>query len=429
MSHTIAMPMGLQRGFSIVRLLIVVVVLALLAAGVYVVFASLRPAVSVTRLVEGPVVRAVYATGTISPVREYAIRTPTAGTLEKVLVDKGDAVRVGQSLALVVDPALDYALDQAKAELLEKQERANASRSPVIAEFDARIASAAEQLTIAQREESRLRNLLESASRSATDLDRAADRTQTVVALLEGLKSQRASKLLELQREVATAEAAVRTAQWHIDQREAKSPIDGVVLDRPISQGTRVAVNDTLMRVADVTPARLVMRAAVDEEDITHVSVGQKVIMTLYAFSDQTFVGQVKTIYAEADPNRRTFEVDVAVDQPSDRFQAGMTGELAFVIAEREKASVLPSSAVQDDGVYIVNRAGAIERLTPTIGVRAVDRVEILDGLPADARVITSPIDAKLVGKTARATEVDPHSAAGLNKGPSASQEAFKGWR
>lgn len=415
------------KGLSILRLIVVLAIVAALAGGGFILYASLRPSVTTTRVIDGPVIRAVYATGTMSPVREYPIRTPTAGTLEKVLVDKGDHVTVGQLLAVVNDPALTYELTRAKAELVEKQARA-AEVSPVLAEYDARIKAAGEQLSIAQREEKRLRELLENQARSTTDLDRAADRTQGAWMMLESMKSQRQSKQLELQREVATAEAAVQTAQWGVDEGQLKSPIDGIVLDRPTSQGTRAAVNDTLMRVADVTPERLVMRAAVDEEDITSVSVGQKVIMTLYAFTNQTFVGTVKTIYAEADPNRRTFEVDVEIQQPSDRFQAGMTGELAFVIAEREQARIIPSTAVQAGVVYIL-RGGKIEASDAKVGVQAVDRVEILEGLPADAKVIISPIDASQVGKHARATEVDPRLAAGLNKQADANADSFKGFR
>src|SRR3982750_2064157 len=46
-----------------------------------------RPAVTVTEVVTGPVVQAFYATGTISPVREYPVKTPIEGTVE--LLDSG----------------------------------------------------------------------------------------------------------------------------------------------------------------------------------------------------------------------------------------------------------------------------------------------------------------------------------------------------
>ncbi|RYG83453.1 efflux RND transporter periplasmic adaptor subunit [bacterium] len=405
----------MRRAALAVKLILWLAVLAgCIVAGV----AALRfvaPSVKVTRLVEGPVVRAVYATGTISPEREYAIRATNAGTLDVVSVDKGSNVTAGQPLATLAEPALTYEVARSRAELVEKRARADEKTSPVLADLDARLAAANEQLGIAQREEARQRQTLERGGGSVTDVDRAADRTQTVLSLVSSLREQREMRKLELAREASVAAAAVEAAESNLGRQTLTSPIDGTVLDRPISQGTRVAVNDVVMRVADVRPDRLVMRAAVDEEDITRVTVGQKVLMTLYAFEGRPFVGRVKTIYAEADAARRTFEVDVAVDAPDARFQPGMTGELAFVLDERERAKILPSAAVQGDVVYAL-RDGRVVALDAKLGVRAVDRVEVLDGVSSDERVIVSNVTPGMVGGRARATEIDPRVAAGIGK-------------
>src|SRR3954447_5057744 len=93
------------------------VVLALLALN------YLRPLVVVTEAVEGPVVQAFYSTGTIQPVREFPIKSNTAGILTEVMVDKGDHVIKEQPLAVVSDPALVFTHDKAKAELEEKLAR------------------------------------------------------------------------------------------------------------------------------------------------------------------------------------------------------------------------------------------------------------------------------------------------------------------
>lgn len=412
---SIMIPMPARRGLFSIRWILYAAALIALAAAAFGVTRLLRTRVVVTTIVEGPVIRAVYATGTVQPEREFPIRAPNEGTLEKVLVDKGSVVKAGDALAEIVDPALIYAVDRAQAELNEKLARVDEKTSPVLAEFDARIPAARQQLDIALREEKRLKQTLETGAGSQTDVDRAADRVQMLWATLESWKSQRAAKLLELQREVDFARSALKTATWKLDQQKLVSPIDGVVLDRPTSQGTRVAVNDTIMRLADVRPDVLVMRAAVDEEDITSVHVGQKVIMTLYAFDRAKFEGKVRTIYSEADPNRRTFEVDIEFLVKSERLQPGMTGELAFVVEEKDRAMILPSQAVKDGFVYVV-RGGKIVRLKPEIGVAAVDRVEVKGGLDPADRVIISPLTSDMEGKPAGTTDMDPREAAGLNK-------------
>jgi RND family efflux transporter MFP subunit len=214
---------------------------------------------------------------------------------------------------------------------------------------------------------------------------------------------------------VEVARAAAAIAEWNLDQQTLRAPIDGVVLDRPTSLGTRVAVNDAIMRIADVRPESLVMRAAVDEEDIARVQIDQPVRMSLYAFGGDVLSGQVTRIYDQADPDRRTFEVEVRLNAPDARLAPGMTGELAFILAEKPRALVIPSQALQGDAVYLV-RNGTLVRSTPAIGITSVERAEVTAGLDPGERVVITPIGNLQEGQAVRTSYLDPATAAGLNK-------------
>lgn len=402
------------RGKSLTWLVVYLGIATILAAGGWwLIQMILAPQVTVTRVTSGPVVSAFYATGTVRPEREYPIKTPVQGTLEQVLVDKGDAVRRGQILAVVTDPQLKFRVDRAKAVLNEKKVLADEKNSPILSEFDTNIRATEELVSIAKREVDRLTQMAATSAASGVDLDRAVDQLKTRWARLESLKAQRQSRLLELQREVEVAQADYDMALWDLNQQTLKSPIDGVVLDRPTSQGTRVAINDTLMRVADVTRDRLVMRASVDEEDVTHCRIGQTVKMSLYAFAGLALTGKVIRIYPEADPDRRTFEVDVRFDDPPDLLSAGMTGELAFILAEKHSARVLPATAVQNDRVYAVYQ-GRITELSAQVGLRSFERVEIVDGVSENDLIVVSPIGSLSVGQRVRIREISPQEASGL---------------
>ncbi len=393
---------------------------------------------TVTEVADRRVVQAFYATGTVSPEREYPIRTSTAGLLVEVFVDKGDAVKTGQPLAFVSDPDLEAKVKQAEAELAEKQARADAKTSPVLRELDEKIGFTKDMVDIADREQKRLRSLIESGSATPTDVDRAMDRVKGVSMELASWKSQRDTKRLELQKDVDVARASLVAAQENAKRQTLASPIDGVVLDRPVSKGTRLAVNDHVMRVADVRPDKLVMRAQVDEEDITKVVVDngnrQVVQMSLYAFSprpgerqvtQRVFEGKVLRKYDQADPDRRTFEVDVSLPGDETRFQPGMTGELAFVMQSKESAAVVPTQAVQDGSLFVVRDHRLTRAADVKLGVTGVERVEVLSGLAAGDRVVISPVADLSPGQRVRETFMDPDTAAGLNK-PKA-KEIFRG--
>ena len=378
-----------------------------------------RPVVTVTEVVRGPVVQAFYATGTLLPVREYPIKARVEGMLERLdegpLIDKGSRVKKDQPLMRVVNQERELLARRAEAELEEKRARADEKTSPVLAEYDARVAGTLELLTLARAEERRILKGLETRSATQADLDRALDRVKQFSTEAESLKSQKAAMLLKLKAELQVAESAHRIALWNLDQQILRSPVDGVVLDRPASPGTHLAINDHVMQAADVRPENLVMRAAVDEEDMTNVRDGQEVRMTLYSFPDRVFTGRVSKIYDKADAERRTFEVDVTLEQPNDRMSAGMTGELAFVMDARDGAAVVPSQALQAKKLYTV-KDGKLAATDAHVGLTSVERVEVVSGLNVGDRVVISPVGALREGQAVRTTYVDPVAAAGLNK-------------
>src|SRR5436309_15509817 len=119
-----------RRGQTLARWVLVGVALAVSALIAVAVYAYSRPVVTVTEIVRAPVVQAFYATGTLSPERDYPIKTSVEGIVERLpegeFVDKGSRVKKGQPLLKVVDPKLELTAMRAKAELEEKQARSEA---------------------------------------------------------------------------------------------------------------------------------------------------------------------------------------------------------------------------------------------------------------------------------------------------------------
>ena len=404
-----------------------------------------HPQVQVTRLTSGPVVQAFYATGSVVPEREYSVHSNVAGILFlEPGIDKGINVRKNQLLARVMSDDLEKKLRQAQAELKEKQARADEKTSPVLMEFDKRAEAYTEILALAKRELQRLLTLSETGNAQPIEVERAQDRVTTTRSELEATQAQRGAKLLEVKKDLEVAQAVCDIATWNIDQQEIKAPVDGVILDWPVPNRTRLAINDRILTLADVRPEKLVMRAAVDEEDKNKLYAGQVVKMTLYSFPDGEFLGRVKTIYDKADPQRRTFEVDVDIVRPATmpttraatqssttrpaatqaaatgpdpftRFAPGMTGELAFVEKQKELATLLPRQALQGEWFYLIKN-GKIDRVPAQPGVRNVTRVEVLGGVEPDALVMLSPIGALEIGQPVRTQFIDPRVAADLNK-------------
>src|SRR6476661_3866125 len=95
---------------SVKVILIIAAALAISAVSILA-FHFTRPGVTVTHVVEGPVVQAFYATGTVRPRLEYPISSSVAGLVTQVLVTQGQSVKKGDSLAIVSDPNLQAEAD------------------------------------------------------------------------------------------------------------------------------------------------------------------------------------------------------------------------------------------------------------------------------------------------------------------------------
>jgi len=448
------------------RAVVTVGVVVALAAGVAAgVMLLSRTKVQVTRLVTADVVQAFYATGTVVAEREYEVRSQVAGVVElKAGIDKGSVVKKGQVLGRVVSEDLEKKVRQAEAEVKEKRARADEKTSPVLGEYDKRVEAFEEILASAKREYQRLLTLAETGSAQRVEIDRAADRVKTTWAELEGFKAQKRVKALETARELEVAEAGLEIAKWGIEQQELRAPVDGVVLDWPVPTRTRTKIDEHMMLIADVRPESLIMRAQVDEEDRDKLHVGQVVRMTLYAFGEGKFEGRVKTIYAKADAQRRTFEVDVdqikevrgatnedagattqattvQVGMPASgttnpttapitggsaagRFAPGLTGELAFIEKEKKGAMILPRQALQGDSFWVV-RGGKLARVPAQAGVKAIDRVEVLGGIAKEDEVVISAIGKLAEGEAVRTEFVENRVAADGNRPKET--EVFKG--
>ncbi len=206
---------------------------------------------------------------------------------------------------------------------------ADEKESPLLRDFDQQIERIQQRLKLAESEAQRYRRVLEQNAGSQSDLDRAASAVLQLVSEQESLKQQRTVKKAELEMERDAAKRKLELANRRLE-RVISSPTDGVVLDRPVSQGTRLEINGHIMQVADVSFDKLMMRAQVDEENKADLRAGQRVLMTLYTFPGRVFAGRVSKIYPKADPTRRTFEVDVRVNQPGvNRLPAVLGARLA----------------------------------------------------------------------------------------------------
>lgn len=381
---------------------LLVVVLAVVAGAYW--YLQRRGNVATVPVMRGTVVRAFYATGVVRPDYEYVIKSKAQGALVGFEKREGSRVAKGERLARVDDKTLKFEVERLTAEVEEARQQA-AEDSPQRTEVVARLTEARQQEKLARESLERTQGSFDRRAANFTDLDAARRSHVQWVNAIAALEGQLGTWKISSQRALEVAEANLRKAQANLAEAEVIAPIDGVVLERYAENQEVVGINQKLLLVAAADD--LLMKAAVDEEDVTRTSIGQRVEMQLYSFQDRAeagglgrpriFEGRVVEILPSANLTNKTYEVKVAFVARPSALRVGMTGELNFIEEESglREALIVPTSAVLDKKVYrAVGNVGRFEAVPVELGVRTLERVEIRSGVKEGDVVV---LDAKQV--------------------------------
>ncbi|MCC6211325.1 MAG: efflux RND transporter periplasmic adaptor subunit [Burkholderiales bacterium] len=170
-----------------------------------------------------------------------------------------------------------------------------------------------------------------------------------------------------------------------------RSPVSGVVLQKPGTQGMRFMPGEVLYEIADLSSVW--MLADVFEQELGLVRVGQEAKMRIAAYPDREFAGKVVFIYPTLDPGTRTGRVRIELANPGTQLKPAMYGNVELAAGESSgKRLAVPESAVLDSGtsqtVLVRRGEGLFEPRKVRLGTRAEGFAEILEGLKAGEEVV-----------------------------------------
>jgi HlyD family secretion protein len=318
--------------------------------------APAKPALTVTTVTPQQAMLPVTlaANGNLAAWQEASIGTETAGLrINEVLVNVGDRVRRGQVLAR-------FAADTLRAE--------NAQAQAAVAEAEAAASEAANNA-------SRARTLQQTGAMSASQINQYITAEATARA------------------RVAAARAQLQAQQARLGQSAVRAPDDGVISARTATVGSVVGPGTELFRL--IRQGRLEWRAEVTSAELGHVTTGTRAIVT--ATSGARMEGRVRVIGPTVDPQSRIALVYVDVSPlpgaASGSARAGMFARGEFDLGAQPALTVPQTAVVVREGfnyVFRVNPDNRVSQLKVQIGRIAGDRLQVLSGLPADARIVAS---------------------------------------
>lgn len=340
----------------------------------------------------------------VFPLQQAVLTPKITSTIKTFLVQRGSHVRKGQLLAILENADLSAAAEQSKGEF-EQAEAGYATTTGASlpeqvqkAELDTEAAKsslhAQEQVYNSRKE------LFDQGGIPRRDFDSA----QVSLMQARGQYEQAQKQLDDLRRigqaqalksangQLAAAKGKFLGAQAQLSYSEIKSPIDGVVTERPQYPGELAAANQPLLTVMDLS--KLIAKAHIAQTEAVALKVGDPAEMQLPGL-DEKVKGRVSLVSPAVDPGSTTIEVWVETSKPGSALKPGMAVQVQIAVATAKDVLAVPVSAVfaNADGTSYVLVAGADEKAhvkTVETGIKGASKVQVLNGIKEGEAVITS---------------------------------------
>jgi len=249
----------------------------------------------------------VSSAGIVEPLATVEVKSKASGEVLDLFVATGDKVEQG-SLMVTIDPrTVRNRLDQSDAEL-----KAALSRRE-----------------IAQTQIERVESLVEAGEQAQLDLANS-------------------------EAQVVTSRVSVENARIAVDDTDIRAPIAGTIIFKPVEIGQVISSptqdfsgGTMLMQMADLSAVQI--RSLVDETDIGKIRAGMTASVTVAAYPNQPFPGEVLKIEPQAvlEQNVTMFAVLISIQNPDGLLMPGMNAEVEVSIARSENAMTIPVMALR----------------------------------------------------------------------------------
>jgi multidrug efflux pump subunit AcrA (membrane-fusion protein) len=349
----------------------------------------------------GAIDRIVTADAVLYPIDQSSITSKITAPVKRVLVNRGDHVRAGQLVAELESADLAAAANESQ----HQYNQAEANLQTVTG------ATVPEDQTKAQADVDSTRQALEAAKtlyNNRVELVKQGALAQKLaddakVAMVQAQSQfDTAQRHLQALNQVAEreqirgAQAQADAAKAHYDSAavqvsyaQIRTPIKGIVSDRPVYPGEMAASGGAIVSVVDISS--VVARANVPVNDANYIKVGRPATVEL---PDGNLPGKVTVVSPSVDPASTTVEVWVEIPNPGERLKPGGTVHVSINAETIQNTVIAPASALlnSDEGgqiVMVIGKDNVAHEHKVNVGVRQGMNVQILNGVQEGDQVVT----------------------------------------
>jgi len=278
------------------------------------------------------------ANGNFEPLQELKFSAEKPGRVIRVLVNEGDKVRIGQTLAIV------------------RSEQISANLQAAEASFEN-----------AQRDFNRFENAYKTGGVTKQQLDQA-------------------------RLNMVNTQSMLKQAKVNMGDTNIKATINGIVNTKYIEPGSVLGASTPLFDIVNVS--KLKLKVTVNESQVASLKVGNTIKVTASVYPDAEYSGKITFIAPKANASLN-FPIEIEItNSSSNELKAGMYGTAVFASnQQKQNLMIVPRNAfvgsVSNNQIFVVE-SGIAKLKMVTAGRIIGDQVEIIKGLTNDETVIVT---------------------------------------
>ena len=348
--------------------------------------------------------RVIEADAVLFPLQQAAIVPKITAPVKKFYVNRGSKVHKDQLLAVLENQDLAAAKEENKGAFEQAEAAYVTSTAASLPEEVQKATSdaqfAKEQYDAEQKVYDSRQDLFKQGALPRKDMDQAGvaltqARAQSDLAKrhLDSLNAVvKQQELKGFQGQLSSAKGKYMGAQAQYGYSEIRSPIDGVVTERPLYPGEMPAAGVPLITVMDIS--LVTARAHIPQKDAALLKLGDDATVEVPGL-EKPVEGKVTLVSPALDPNSTTVEVWVQAKNPKQILKPGTSVRLSMVSESVPDALVVPAAAVLTgaDGATTVMVIGSDQKAHQTgvkAGIKQEDNIQILEGLKEGQSVVAS---------------------------------------
>lgn len=350
-----------------------------------------------------PISEEIVGDAILAPLSQAAISPRIGAPIAAEYVQRGAHVHRGQLLLTLEDRDLrGTVLDSKGAVTAARATLAATTQGTIPEEVEKARADAAQSkvaLAVAHTTTEERRSLYKQGALSGRDLDTAiAAEAQAEAAYDTARKHEQAvmqtmsvTNREAAQGQLTSAQGRLENAEAQVNYATLRSPIDGVVSERPLFPGETATAGTSVITVMDTSS--LLAKLHLAQASAQQLVLGHTAKISVAGLQEPVDA-TVSFISPTLDPGSTTVEVWLKLPNPDGRFKVGTPVHAVIAGRTINAALQVPASAVvpgQDGGtaVMIVGAGGAAHRRPVTVGIRTGETVQILWNLSPSDTVIT----------------------------------------